>query len=96
MHASLLAQAVHRVVSEHPLLVSVVTHLSPHFLVPAPHEPMTHEPPWQTTVPDPAAGHVVPSQVVAPQPYAGSETATHLLPHFLKLVGHVAITQVPA
>lgn len=38
---------------------------------------------------------MVASHVVAPQPYAGSVTATHLLPHFLKLVGQVPITQAP-
>jgi hypothetical protein len=96
MQASLLAHAVQRLVSAHPLLASVVTHLVPHFLVPAPHEPMTQEVAWQTRVPEPAAGQVLASQVVAPHPYAGSETATHLLPHFLKLEGQVAITQVPA
>ena len=43
-HASLFAQAVHRAASAHPLFASVVTHLSPHFLVPAPQEPTTQEP----------------------------------------------------
>jgi len=43
-HASLFAQAVHFVASAHPLFASVVTHLSPHFLVPAPQEPTTQAP----------------------------------------------------
>lgn len=43
MQASLFAHGVHRVASPHPLLASVGTHLSPHFLVPAPQTPMTHE-----------------------------------------------------
>ncbi|MEO7037789.1 MAG: hypothetical protein ABI548_27730 [Polyangiaceae bacterium] len=41
VHASLLAQAVHRVESAQPLLASVVTQFEPHFLVPAPHVPVT-------------------------------------------------------
>jgi len=96
MHASVFAQAVQRAVSSHPLLASVVTHLSPHFLVPAPQVPTTQAPAWQTRVPVPAAGQLVASQVVAPQPYAGSASETHLLPHFLVLVGHVPTTQLPA
>ena len=68
MHVSLLAHAVHRAVSAHPLFTSVVTHLSPHFLVPAPQLPRTQAPAWQTSVPVPAAGQLVESQLVGPQP----------------------------
>jgi len=44
MHVSLLAHAVHRAASAHPLFTSVVTHLSPHFLDPAPQVPTTQAP----------------------------------------------------
>jgi hypothetical protein len=67
-HASLLAQGVQRAASAQPLLASVVTHLSPHFLVPAPHVPSAQVEPSQTSVPVPAAGQLVASHVVAPQP----------------------------
>jgi hypothetical protein len=40
LQASLLAQAVQRDASAQPLLASVVTHLSPHFLVPGPQVPI--------------------------------------------------------
>jgi len=40
----LVAQAVQRAASAQPLLASVVTHLSPHFLVPAPQVPTTQAP----------------------------------------------------
>ena len=44
MHASLFAQGVQRAASAQPLTASVGTHLSPHFLVPAPQLPMTQAP----------------------------------------------------
>ena len=67
-HASLLAHAVQRPASAQPLFASVVTHLEPHFLVPAPQVPITHAESWQTSVPLPAAGQLLASQVVSPQP----------------------------
>jgi hypothetical protein len=82
-HASLLAQAVQLVGSAQPLLASVVTQFEPHFLVPAPHVPVTQVEFSQTSVPVPAEGQLLASHVVLPQPYVGSKTATQLLPHFL-------------
>jgi hypothetical protein len=40
-HASLLAHAVQRLASAQPLFASVVTQFEPHFLLPAPHVPVT-------------------------------------------------------
>jgi len=68
IHASLFAQAVHRVVSPHPLLLSMGTHLFAQFLVPAPQVPTTHASPWQTRVPVPLVGQPVALHVKAPQP----------------------------
>jgi hypothetical protein len=89
---SLEAHGAHLAASSHPLFASVGTHLSPHFLVPGAHVPMTHAVPWHTSVPEPAAGQAVASHVVAPHPYVGSLSATHLLPHFLVPEGQVAMT----
>jgi hypothetical protein len=67
-HSSLFAQAVQREGSAQPLLESVVTHLSPHFLVPEPHDPTTQVPAWQTSVPAPGSGQDESSQLDSPQP----------------------------
>jgi hypothetical protein len=92
-HVSLVAHAVHFAGSSQPLLASVGTHLSPHFLVPAPQLPTTQAPPWQTKVALPeTVGQDVASHVVAPHPYAGSVSDTHFAPHFLVPEGQVPIT----
>jgi hypothetical protein len=94
-HVSLVAHAVHFAASAQPLLASVGTHLSPHFLVPAPQVPTTQAPAWQTKVALPeTVGHAVASHVVAPQPYAGSVSDTHFVPHFFVSEGQVPITHV--
>jgi len=45
-----------QLVDSQPLLRSVGTHLPLQALVPGPHVPTTHAPPWQSTVPAPASG----------------------------------------
>ena len=92
-HVSLVAHAVHFVLSPQPLLASVGTHLSPHCLVPVPQVPTTQALPWQTKVAPPeTVGQAVASHVVAPQPYAGSVSDTHFVPHFFVPEGQVPIT----
>ena len=95
VQVSLLAHAVHFAASAQPLLASVGTHLSPHFLVPVPQVPTTQAPAWQTKVALPeTVGQAVASHVSAPQPYAGSVSDTHFVPHFFVPEGQVPITHV--